>query len=472
MKKLFSLIAIVTIPLLSFAQNELKSVYAIEPTAQPVNMTFSNVKSFAYQVSFTAATPPAESYIVLRKTGNPFTTEAPVDGNSYLKGSYIGNAQVVYVGSASTFTPLFVTAGTTYYFRAFSFNGSGGDENYLTANPLQDTVITLATMMGNYYDGINSMNPGFMNLLHNKIYPHTTLNYSDYDEYLISNFESRDTVTSSQNKKVVTCAYSGYQYVYSGTFSWLPLSREHIFCQSWMPQDVVPQTSDYHNLIPTQQDNVNSLRSNHPLGNVVNITTQFLEAKLGKDAGGKTVFEPRDRQKGDDARAVFYMLICYNGAGGLEWNLPVSPEKQDEGILKLWHDEDPPDSWEIARNDYIYSIQGNRNPFIDHPEWVDLFDFSNMVYVGINDHNSNGVLAKIFPNPAKNKVFVTLSPDAEKVTAVFLNSISGAAYSNVPFEQAGNTIVVDLNNLNQVKGLYIMTIMEGNRPVHAKVALE
>lgn len=472
MKKLFFLIAILTVPLLSFTQDIPKSVYAVEPTAQPINMTFSNVKSFAYQVSFTAATPPAESYIVLRKTGNPFTTEAPADGNSYLKGSYIGNAQVVYVGSAASFTPSFVTAGTTYYFRAFSFNGSSGDENYLTANPLQDTVITLTNMMGTYYDGINSMNPNFMNLLHNKIYPHTALDYGDYDEYLISNFESRDTVASSQSRKVVTCAYSGYKYVYAGTFSWLPLSREHIFCQSWMPQDVVPQTSDYHNLIPTQQDNVNSLRSNHPLGNVVNITTQFLEAKLGKDAGGKTVFEPRDRQKGDDARAIFYMLICYNGAAGLEWNLPVSPEKQDEGILKQWHLEDPPDSWEIARNDYIYSVQGNRNPFIDHPEWVDLFDFSNMVYVGIKDHNNQSVNVTVFPNPAKNIVFVTLQQGAEKVSAVFLNTISGITYNKVPFEQAGNTIVMDLNDLNPAGGLYILTIMEGKRPVHAKLTLE
>jgi len=85
---------------------------------------------------------------------------------------------------------------------------------------------------------------------------------------------------------------------------------------------------------------------------------------------GNFVFEPRDEHKGNAARAIFYMCAAYNGVTGNAWVLPNPVSafvnySQEQDVLKKWHWQDPVDEKEIARNDYIESLQNNRNPFID-----------------------------------------------------------------------------------------------------------
>jgi hypothetical protein len=133
-------------------------------------------------------------------------------------------------------------------------------------------------------------------------------------------------------------------------------------------------------LYPTHQVNANVRRSNHPYGNVKNATytapTGFV--KVGTDSLDKTVYEPRPDQRGDAARALMYMSVCYHGVGGQNWSLPSN---QDQNVLKQWNEIDPPDNFEIARNEMIFSVQGNRNPFVDNPSWVNAINFSNMSWI-------------------------------------------------------------------------------------------
>ena len=90
-------------------------------------------------------------------------------------------------------------------------------------------------------------------------------------------------------------------------------------------------------------------------------------------------FEPRDAVKGDVARMVLYMAVRYEGGDGfadLEPNDRVSngsaPFVGRLSVLLRWNAEDPPDAFERRRNDVIFTgYQHNRNPFVDHPEWVD-----------------------------------------------------------------------------------------------------
>lgn len=90
-------------------------------------------------------------------------------------------------------------------------------------------------------------------------------------------------------------------------------------------------------------------------------------------------FEPRDAVKGDVARMILYMAVRYEGEDGfpdLEPNDQVdngsAPAIGRLSVLKAWSEQDPPDSFEEHRNDVIYEqYQHNRNPFVDHPEWVD-----------------------------------------------------------------------------------------------------
>ena len=81
------------------------------------------------------------------------------------------------------------------------------------------------------------------------------------------------------------------------------------------------------------------------------------------------------------------MPIKYNGINGNDWTfnwlnntrLPALSEgSQDLSTLIQWHKQDPPDKWEVDRNNYIQSIQQNRNPFVDHPEYVNYIDFNSL----------------------------------------------------------------------------------------------
>ncbi len=229
-----------------------------------------------------------------------------------------------------------------------------------------------------YYNGIDPNSSSFISDLHNLIFQHTKISYDQFDETNVANFASRDT---TGGKKVVTCVYTGQNYVYTPPFSWVEFSREHTWCHSWMPtydSQSGPEYSDQHHIFPTNQNNANGRRSNYPLGDVVFVSYEYLEGKLGKDINGNIVYEPRNSHKGDAARALFYMSVCYDGSGG-RWFLPSF---QDQEVLKDWNEIDPPDAWEIARNDYIYSLQKNRNPFVDHPEWVYLINFYTLTYLG------------------------------------------------------------------------------------------
>ena len=367
--------------------------YASEPTQQATNISFTNLKAYTLNVSFKNPSSTPEKYIVLRKKSAAIT-EVPVDGQIYVRGDYIGGAQVVYIGTDTSFTPTNIIANTTYYFSVFSCNGPSGFENYLTTSPLNGNITTGGKNIGTYYAGISSSASTFITDLHNKINVHDTIYYSNYAPTIVNNFIARDTTGS---KKVVNCVYTTLPYIYDDPFKWwssnaLPptLTREHTYCQSWMPSNVgnpnwpngsngkeLPEYNDIHHLFPADQANANGKRSNYPFGEVV--TPTFVSptgmGKLGLDSAGHTVWEPRDAHKGDLARALFYMSVAYNGVNGKNWSIPA---QQNQEVLKKWHFQDPPDAWEIARHEYVNSIQRNRNPFIDSIYWVNKIDFSNM----------------------------------------------------------------------------------------------
>lgn len=151
------------------------------------------------------------------------------------------------------------------------------------------------------------------------------------------------------------------------------INVEHTVAQSWFKGQSYFQVgrADLHHLYPSDSP-ANSMRGNFQFGEVAqikNIPRCFdeqrhdiaTESKLGTDINGKTVFETPEKHKGNVARAVFYFSIRYN------YQLPSAME----ATLRTWNNLDPVDQAERDRNDAIERIQGNRNPFIDHPEYVD-----------------------------------------------------------------------------------------------------
>ena len=204
----------------------------------------------------------------------------------------------------------------------------------------------------------------------------------------------------------------------------LKYNREHAMPKSWFNEpsmnfkygdtNVYPMYTDLHHLFPTDHA-INSMRSNYPYGEVGVVSSQSKDgfSKFGScvdsvgyiiygDVNGD-VFEPNDAYKGDLARVYFYMATAYESYTNTlgvkrspkNWTSDmlasnVYPFFTDWALKMLlrWAANDPVSEKEIKRNEAIYGIQGNRNPFVDYPgleqyiwgsKMEDAFSYDNYV---------------------------------------------------------------------------------------------
>lgn len=118
----------------------------VEPTASPTLFLSSLVTSTSFTVVFTAATGGPAGYIAVRGTGTAPTSD-PVDGVAYTAGTALGNGTVAFVGTGVTFNETGLTAGTQFFYKIYSFNGSGATINYKQSAPLTGTVTTTGTSL-------------------------------------------------------------------------------------------------------------------------------------------------------------------------------------------------------------------------------------------------------------------------------------------------------------------------------------
>ena len=156
-------------------------------------------------------------------------------------------------------------------------------------------------------------------------------------------------------------------------------NREHIFPQGIFKK-AAPMRSDFYHVYPTD-GYVNGRRSSHPFGEVEKVSWSSENgSKVGtnKSSGfNGTVFEPIDEFKGDIARALFYFATRYEDKVS-RWRHAMINGTSDQvyktwlvKVLLKWHKMDPVSEHEKRRNEVGSSYQGNRNPFIDTPHWVE-----------------------------------------------------------------------------------------------------
>ncbi len=234
-----------------------------------------------------------------------------------------------------------------------------------------------------YYDDAQGLTGSELKTaLFHIISSHTAISYSD----IWTAFETTD----KRPDGTVWDIYSSCTYNFGddqcGTYSQECdcYNREHSFPKSWF-NDESPMYTDLFHIYPSD-GYVNNRRGNYAYGEVSNPTyTSSNGCKIGTNSFGDyngTVFEPADEYKGDLARTYFYMVTCYedkvaswetnnsNGDAMLDGTTYPCFEPWALQLLLKWHHEDPVSQKEIDRNNAIYQIQGNRNPFIDHPEYV------------------------------------------------------------------------------------------------------
>lgn len=166
------------------------------------------------------------------------------------------------------------------------------------------------------------------------------------------------------------------------------MNIEHSFPKSWWGGASNQAYKDLYNLMPCEQK-INSSKSNYPMGEVVNVKTDNGCTKVGTGSNGYQLWEPADKWKGDFARGYMYMATAYQN---FTWSGTQALQILQQGdyptlqpwaytLYIKWAKADKVDQVELKRNNEVYKIQGNRNPYVDFPNlmeyvWGDSIDYA------------------------------------------------------------------------------------------------
>jgi endonuclease I/chitodextrinase len=251
-------------------------------------------------------------------------------------------------------------------------------------------MLSYAQIPAGYYNSATGTGYTLKTQLFNKIKGHTNntyaglwITYSTSDRDLF--YENDNSILDIYSERPTTSDPYVYQYNTSQCGVYVAegscYNREHIIPQSIFGS-ASPMYEDAHFVIPAD-GYVNGMRSNHPHGNVATATwTSQNGSKRGTSAVvgyTGTVFEPLNEFKGDIARIYFYFATRYENLVASYTSYPMFNGTSNQvfatpflNMLITWHNQDPVSAREITRNNAIYLRQNNRNPFIDHPEYVGL----------------------------------------------------------------------------------------------------
>lgn len=300
--------------------------------------------------------------------------------------------------------------------------------------------------------------------LHNIIKNHTPLSYND----LWNAFTATDSKSNGNVWDIYSFRFSGAQpYEHShftdqcGQYSQEGdcYNREHTWPQTYF-NSTMPMQSDLFQVYPTDGE-VNGIRGNLPYGVVASANKVTLNnSKRGASntyPNNSDVFEPIDSFKGDLARTYFYMATRYYTEGNTNWTnweMANGPDLTPAAITLLlnWHHLDPVSQKEVNRNNAIFARQGNRNPFIDFPEYADcIWGTGNCSTVSINTLEAVTNI-QIYPNPASNILHIEMPVKIVNINAIVVNSV-GVEVLNKPL--ANN--ILSIGNLPY--GVYFLKLV-------------
>lgn len=226
-----------------------------------------------------------------------------------------------------------------------------------------------------YYDSLNGLTGrALRKAAANRVRSHTAISYSSGTW---TAFEKTDTRINSKGEKVWWDMYSNNEVAVSTGHG--GLNVEHSVPNSWWGGTKNDAYKDLFHLNPSNAD-ANSRKGNYPLSEISTYTwdngvTFVGKPVSGQGGGASLVYEPADEYKGDFARAYMYMFSVYEDIAwksNTNWMYEVGSEDMFKpwavALLLKWHRQDPVSQKEIDRNNAIYSVQRNRNPYIDSPE--------------------------------------------------------------------------------------------------------
>lgn len=256
----------------------------------------------------------------------------------------------------------------------------------LTVGILFLHLLTFSQIPAGYYNSASGLTGTALQLaLHNIIKNHTVVSYTPGVWNAFYTTDDRPDGTAWDMYADIPNGTPPYTYTLGSgqcgtqavTNEGICYSREHSWPKSWFGGEVSPMFTDLFHIVPVDQY-VNNAHSNYPYGEVGTASfTSLNGSKLGNSITPGytgTVFEPIDEYKGDFARNYFYMEVRYYTEDGSWPGSPMAVGSQllpwAQDMMTLWAQQDPVSQKEIDRNEAVFAIQHNRNPFIDHPEYV------------------------------------------------------------------------------------------------------
>ena len=262
-------------------------------------------------------------------------------------------------------------------------------------------ILTLAVMLqvfilgtfaqAEYYTSIDGKKGGeaLKTALHNLIKNHKKINYGSGEEKTWGAFYTTDAVIENGKRRVLDMYSNEKRYFGSKGSAVSGMNIEHSVAKSWWGGTQNNAYCDLHHLNPSDQ-NANSRKSNYPLGELTSVSWDNGVTFVGKaniDGKSQNAYEPCDEYKGDFARVFMYMFTCYQD---LTWEYTsMNYEKSTYPTLKpwavelllKWHEQDPVSEKEVNRNNAVYAVQGNRNPYVDYPQLADYVWGDSINYV-------------------------------------------------------------------------------------------
>ena len=258
--------------------------------------------------------------------------------------------------------------------------------------------------------------------------------------------------------------YSNYKRT-SWTYD---MNREHSMPKSWWsatPENTVAY-SDLHNLYPSDVT-ANSAKLNYSLGEVTG-TPIFSNGVVKTGINGfpgntETIFGPADQYKGDFARDYMYVVTCYEeysqnwrSSGMLTLGTYPVFKSWAVNLLLKWHRQDPVSTKEINRNNAVYGIQNNRNPYIDHPELAEFVwgKYTSEAWSVDGILPEAEVALEVYYNVSTSLLHVKINKPAE--TTYYILSLSGITLKKGKLSAQGTVSIGELSS-----GMYILVAYSG-----------
>ena len=299
--------------------------------------------------------------------------------------THVYSVTITYTGNAMSGSGNNSSSNTSSSSSSSSSSNKPSSSTNTNSSSSNSSVQLDGNYAGTYYSGLSTNTNGtkLIGELSSLINKGTvTLNYDD----LLDAYKTTD-VRPGTNQ--IWDMYSSYSYTVGSDYA--PTykkegdgyNREHSIPQSWF-NEAKPMKTDLFHVYPTDSY-VNGKRSSYLYGEVSSASyTSTNGCKLGSSSHSLysgTVFEPADEYKGDFARTYFYMATRYMDKI-ISWSKDSVKQafsdsypyltKYSVALFTKWSEQDPVSQKEIDRNNEVYKIQKNRNPYIDHPEFIEV----------------------------------------------------------------------------------------------------